>query len=483
MPSGRWEGTAGPLISSPHPPPHPGSLPLTRRELLAGGIGVGALIALPDFSRARSREGRPAVSGNYTGRYVFVYGTLQSGASPGGSVAATVAPTSRSHSLPAAVPVASSLDTAPVLSPDQATVALVSVKPVPGGSKVTLTLVGTASATVVRRGSVTITGIPDGTNILATPVFAPGSATIPLVLAITVPTGRHLVRKVNPHAGGVTVRSAQTWRTHHALAYFDSASGAFSGPFHVADQPSLALSTAIANAEDLFLWTTREPQPDPSAKTHPKPPPLPQLNVYPLGSAKPRLSVPAPLPWPGGEPVATLPNGDVARLVNGRYLQVCSARTGEVTQLTVRPLNVVRAKPSAVTMQARPDGTLLLTKPGIGRAAVLDPADSFRVTADVSFPVPAAPLGAPWSKAVLSSSGDTLFVLGGAKTGGISAYDVATGSLTASYTQGHRYSGLYQMPSGTLLAVGPENPRLAFFSSTLSPLGTADTNLHVSAVF
>ena len=48
-------------------------------------------------------------------------------------------------------------------------------------------------------------------------------------------------------------------------------------------------------------------------------------------------------------------------------MQVCSARTAEVTELTVKPLNVIRAKPSAVTMQARPDGTLFLTKPGIGR--------------------------------------------------------------------------------------------------------------------
>jgi hypothetical protein len=476
MLSGRRAGTARPFPSTRHGPS------LSRRELLAGGIGAGALIALPDFPRTGSPATRPAESSTSADRYVFLYGTPQSG-SPGGSVATTVSPASRSGSLPAAVPVATSLATAPVLSPDQATAALVTVNTVRGGAKVTLTLVETASATIATQGSVTITDIPDGTNILATPVFAPGSATIPLVLAITVPTGKRLIRKMNPHTNGVTIRSGTTWTTHHALAYFDSARGTFTGPFHLANQPSLALSTAAANASDLFLWTTREPQPGTSVKTHPQAPPLPQLNVYPLGSAKPRLSVPAPAPWPGGEPVVTLSTGDVARLVNGRHLQVCSARTGEVTQLTVRPLNVIRAKPSAVTMQARPDGTVFLTKPGIGRAAVLDPADSFRVKADVSFPVPAAPLGAPWSKAVLSPSGDTLFVLGGAKAGGISAYDTATGALTASYSQGHHYSGLYQMPSGTLLAVGPANPRLAFFSPTLSPLGTADTNLHVSAVF
>jgi hypothetical protein len=457
--------------------------------MLAGGIGASALIALPDFSRADGRGARSAVAGHSAGsslsagRYVFLYGTLQSGSSPAGSVATTVVPTSRKRSLGAAVPVASDLAAAPVLSPDESTVALVTVKDVPDGSKVTLTLIETASATIASRGSVTIAGIPDGTNILAKPVFAPGSATIALVLAITVPTGKRPMRKKNPHTGDVIVGTATTWESHHALAYFDSATGSFAGPFHLADQPSLALSTAIANADDLFVWTTREPQPDPTAKTDPKPPSLPQLNVYPLGEGKPRLSVPAPAPWPGGEPVVTLSSGDVARLVNGRSLQVCSARTAAVTQAVIGPLNVIRAKPSAVTMQTRPDGTVFLTKPGIGRAVILDPSASFRVKADVSFPVPASPLGAPWSKAVLSPSGDTLFVLGGAKTGGIAAYDMATGAMTASYSQGHQYSGLYQMPSGTLLAVGPTNPRLAFFSSTLSPLGAADTNLHVSAVF
>jgi hypothetical protein len=477
MPLRRPAGTGKPLKSARHGPS------FSRRELFAGGIGAGALIALPDFPHTGRRGTSTAITSHSASRYVFLYGTPSSGSAAGGSVAVTVSPTSRSGSLPAAVPVASMLATAPVLSPDQATVALVTVDAVAGGAKVTLTLTETASATIARRGSVTITSVPDGTNILATPVFAPGSAIIPLVLAITEPSDKRAIRKADPHGNGVTIRSATTWKTHHALAYFDSGTGAFTGPFHLADQPSLALSTAVATATDLFVWTTREPQPDATAKAHPKAPPLPQLNVYPLGSARPRLSVPALAPWPGGEPVVPLPDGDVARLVNGRQLQVCSARTGDVTQLTVQPLNVIRAKPSAVTMQARPDGTLFLTKPGIGRAAVLDPADSFRVKADVSFPVPASPLGAPWSKAVLSASGDTLFVLGAAQAGGIAAYDVATGALTASYSQGHHYSGLYQMPSGTLLAVGPANPRLAFFSPALRPLGTADTNLHVSAVF
>lgn len=164
-------------------------------------------------------------------------------------------------------------------------------------------------------------------------------------------------------------------------------------------------------------------------------------------------------------------------------MQVFSARTGTVTELAVAPLSRDRAKPSAVTMQGRPDGTVFMTKPGVGVAVIADPADSFRAKAHLRFPVPASPYGAPWSKAVLAPAGDTLYVLGSAGTGGLCAYDVPSGAPTASFSEGRQYAGLYQLPSETLLAVAPENPRLTFFSSALSPLGTVDTSLHISAVF
>jgi hypothetical protein len=164
-------------------------------------------------------------------------------------------------------------------------------------------------------------------------------------------------------------------------------------------------------------------------------------------------------------------------------VQVCSARTGEITELGIAAFGHARAKPSAVTMQARSDGTVFMTKPGAGVAVIADPAEAFRTTAQIQFPLPATPLGAPWTKAVLSPAGDTCYVLGPAATGGISAYDVGSGKMAGSYSDGSQYAGLYQLPSGALLAVRPENPRLAFFSAGLSPLGTADTNLDVSAVF
>lgn len=455
---------------------------LSRREILAGGIGTGALIALPDLGLSGRSDRRSLISEKPPVRHAFLYGIPDPGSSPAASLAAVRYPASRPQGTRDPVAVAVKLAAAPVSSPDGETTALATVGTVPDGARVTLTLLDASSAAVAKQGSVTISGVPDDSNILVTPVFAPRSAIISLVMAITVPVSKRLIRKADPHTGKVISRLATTWRSHHALAYFDQRNGAFAGPFHLADEPSLALSTAAASTSDLYVWTTREPQPDDPAEIRGQAL-LSRVSAFPLGSGKARFSVPAPAPWPGGEPVVTLPDGHVARLVRGRDVQVCSARTGQVTELAIEPLSGIRAKPSAVTMQARPDGTVFMTKPGDGVAVVADPADSFRAKAHVRFPVSASPLGAPWSKAVLSPAGDTLYVLGPAHAGGLCVYDVASGALAGSYSEGRQYAGLYQLPSGTLLAVAPENPRLAFFSSTLSPLGTADTTLQVSAVY
>ncbi len=453
---------------------------LSRREVLAGGIGAGALLALPDLGMGDRLGARPGKSGRAALRYAFLYGTPDP--APSGSLVAARFPVSRAASPPTPVPVAIKLAAAPVSSPDQAVTALATVDMVHDGARITLTLLDATSAAVAHRGAVTVPGVPHDANVLVTPVFAPGSAIVSLVLAITAPVGKRLIRKADPHTGSLATRRATTWMSHHALAYFDQRSGAITGPFHLSGEPSLALSTAAANSSDLLMWTTREPQPGDPAEIRAQAS-LSQLTVFPLGSGTARLSVPAPAPWPGGEPVVTLPAGDVARLVRGRDVQVCSARTGEVTELGIPAFSHRRAKPSAVTMQARPDGTVFMTKPGAGVAVIADPADSFRMTAQIRFPPPASPLGAPWSKAVLAPAGDTCYVLGPAGTGGLCAYDVGSGKLVGSYSEGRQYAGLYQLPSGTLLAVRPENPRLVFFSSGLSLLGTADTNLYVSAVF
>jgi hypothetical protein len=438
---------------------------------LGGGIGAGALLALPDLGLGAQRAER----------FAFVYGTLDLDEVPSGSLVAAMCPPSRAAST-TAVPVARKLAAAPASSPDHAVTALATVDMVHNGARITLTLLDATAANVAQQGSVTVTDVPGDAHILVTPVFAPGSAIVSLVLAITVPVGKHMVHKAHPHTGRPAPRLATTWRSHHALAYFDRSSGAMTGPFHLSDAPSLALSTAAANSSDLLLWTTREPQPDDPGAIRAQAS-LSRLSVFPLGSGKARLSTLASAPWPGGEPVATLPTGDIARLVRGRHVQVCSARTGEVTEREIPALRHGGAKPSAVTMQARPDGTVFMTKPGAGVAVIADAADSFRTRTHIQFPVPASPLGAPWSKAVLSPAGETMYVVGPAATGGLCAYHVGSGKLAASYSEGRQYHGLYQLSSGTLLAVRPENPRLAFFSADLSPLGTAETNLHVSAIY
>ena len=454
---------------------------LSRREVLAGGIGAGAILALPDLEGGRPGA-RPGKSGRAASRYAFLYGTPDPGPAPSAALAAAACPSSRAALHRTPVPVAVNLAGAPVSSPDQTITAVATVDMMHDGAKVTLTILDATSAAVAHQGAVTVTGVPGDANVLVTPVFAPGSAIISLVLAITKPVGKRLIRKADPHTGKLTTQWATTWTSHHALAYFDQRNGAITGPFHLSGEPSLALSTAAANSSDLLIWTTREPQPGDPAEIRAQAS-LSRLAMFPLGSGKARLSVPAPAPWPCGEPRVTLPTGDMARLVRGRDVQVCSAQTGEVTELGITAFGHRHAKPSAVTMQACPDGTVFMTKPGAGVAVIADPADSFRMTAHIKFPPPASPLGAPWSKAVLSPAGDTCYVLGSAATGGLCAYDVGSGKLVGSYSEGRHYAGLYQLPSGTLLAVGPENPRLAFFSAGLSPLGTADTNLYVSAVY
>jgi hypothetical protein len=453
---------------------------LNRREVLAGSIGAGALVALPDLGIGGLSGARTGKSGQAALRYVFLYGTP--GPATSGSLVATSYPVSRAAPPPRPVPVAIKLAAAPVLSPDQTVTAVTTVDMMPDGAEITLTLLDATSAAVARQGRLTVPGVPRDANVLVTPVFAPGSAIVSLVLAITAPAGKRLMHKADPGTGNLEPQWATSWVSHHALAYFDQRSGAITGPFRLSGEPSLALTSAAANSSDLVMWTTREPRSDDPAEIRAQAS-LSRLSVFPLGSGTARLSVSAPGPWAGGEPVITLPAGDVARLVRGRDVQVCSVRTGKVTELGIPAFAPGRAKPSAVTMQARSDGTVFLTKPGVGVAVVADPADGFRTAAQIRFPPPASPFGAPSDKAVLSPAGDTCYVLGPAATGGLSAYDVGSGKMVGSYSDGRQYAGLYQLPSGSLLAVQPENPRLAFFSADLSPLGTADTTLDVSAVY
>jgi hypothetical protein len=438
--------------------------------MLAGGAGAAAV--------TRSANGA-AGAGQPSGHF-FVYGmpgtaegnsTLQGGTGPAARALARSSPTA----------IASKLAAAPVASPDQRTLALVTVDETESAARVTLSLIDTTSFAIAAQGTLRLAGLPARTNILPTAVFAPGTSVVALVLAITSPSDWRTISKIDA-TGGTRRIPAATWRSHHELAYFDAGTGRFTGPFSLADAPSLVLSTVAATGTDLLLWTTQEPQPMAHLKARPEPAPVSRLAAYPLGGGQARFSVPSPGPWPGGEPVLTLASGDVARLLAGRDMQVWSARTGRLATTAITAIEEVWAKPSAVTMTQRPDGTLLLVKAGIGRAVVVDPARSFRVRAQVDFPVPAVAYGGPASKAVLSPDGDILYVLG-AKAGGLSGYDVGTGALRASYSHGQHYSGLYQLASGALLATGTASPRVSFFSPSLRLLGSMQTTLFVADVF
>jgi hypothetical protein len=89
-------------------------LTVSRREMLAGGIGAVALVALPDLSLAGRPAARSSAAASAGGsRYVLLYGTPESAPAPGGSISAAMSPVSRTTSLPAAKPVATTLAAAP----------------------------------------------------------------------------------------------------------------------------------------------------------------------------------------------------------------------------------------------------------------------------------------------------------------------------------------------------------------------------------
>lgn len=182
---------------------------LSRRNVLTGSIGAGALLALPDLGMGGRLGGRPSKSDRAALQYAFVYGTPDPGPASSGSLVATMYPVARAGSRAISravsprtpVPVAIKLAAAPVSSPDQAVTALATVDMVHDGAKITLTLLDATSAAAAQQGSVTVTGVPHDANVLVTPVFAPGSAIVSMILAITMPVGKRLVRKADPHTG------------------------------------------------------------------------------------------------------------------------------------------------------------------------------------------------------------------------------------------------------------------------------------------
>jgi hypothetical protein len=459
---------------------------LSRRAMLVGGAGVAALVAMPDLApgaaQAAVRQADAAGPSGAASGHFFLYGVTDD---PGHAarVQAVQPPGALPATAPGAVSVTTDFAATPVASPGQSLLGLTMVTMAASGAAVTFSVVSKATSAVTRTASFTIPGVPADTGILVTPAFSPDLSVVTLVVAITVRTAVGMAPKLDPRTGGTQLVEAATLRSRHALAYLDMRTGSLAGPFYLGDEGTLALSTAVATDSELFLWTTMDPQALHMTKGYRRAAPLPRISVFPFGTENARFTVPSPAPWPGGEPAVALATGDVARLVNARTLQVVSARNGDLSEVSLAPLSASRAKPTPATMTARADGSLFVTKVGVGRAALVDPARGFKVTSDVRFPEPDKPSGGPVSKAVLSPTGDRLYVLGGAGTGGLSSYDMATGAMIASYAHGVHYTGVYQLASGTLLATGARSPRLSFFSPDLNLLGTADAGISIAEVY
>src|SRR6266700_2719980 len=168
--------------------------PISRRSMLTGSIGAPALIASPDlFSIARARAA--ATPANDVHSAFFMYGVPGPAPRPGASIRAARPPTLRAPARVSLRPVATQLARLPVISPDQTTLALVSVDAPAARTTVTLSLVDTASMAVVSGGILTMRDLPAGTLVLVTPVFAAGSTTVAVVLSITIPTNMLTVSK------------------------------------------------------------------------------------------------------------------------------------------------------------------------------------------------------------------------------------------------------------------------------------------------
>jgi hypothetical protein len=456
----------------------------SRRSFLFGSATAAALIASPDlFSGERARAAEAAAGGAAYPAF-FIYGFPAPSANPGTSILASRPPALRAPAPVSLRPVAPHLAPAfPVKSPDAKSLALVAWDESPATASITVALVDAASMAVVSTGTLPLPDLPAGTSLLVTSVFGDAS-TVALVLSITVPTSTRPIAKLDPRKGKTVTRQAVTWVSHHALAYFDGNTASFSGPYDLSDPQTLALVSVAADSSRLYLWTMKDTSAMRPWKGHPERAPVPRFAAYPLGSAKPIYSVAAPGPFPTGqEPVITLSTGDIARLINGREIQLYSAMTGRMSHIGLAPLDLPTTKPGAVTMQSRPDGMVFINNPAMGRAILADPARSFREVWVVGYPLPAVPFGGPAEKAALSPDGGTLYVLGPLTAGGLSAYDTRTGTLVASYSHGENYVGVYQLASGVVLAISAASPQLAFFNPSLAPVGVADAEIQVVGVF
>jgi hypothetical protein len=454
----------------------------TRRAVLAGGLGITALVALPDIL-----AGSPAYAAQTPGSgstpapavpHFFLYGTTGPRTPAGIEDRQSPAPGSGPASN-----VVTGLDLAPVASADGSTLALVSTSPMGASSRaVTLTLIRTPSGATIARTALALPDASPAASILAKPVFA-GPDTVVLLVAVSEPSGPRTVRKL-PAAGRPAVTTGYTWTTQHQVAYFDRGTSAFSGPYplRLGPDPYLALTDAAADSTHLYLWVVQDYSRTRLGKNAATTTPVTtEFLAVPLGSGTPDTVTASPGAWPSGAQARILAGGRVARVLAGRDLEVYSPADGSLRIVSLAPMHAVGAsKPGAITLDSLPDGNTLITNSALGRATVVDPVAGFATVAVVDYPqVPYPVRGAS-----TSTDGTTLYTLGARDLGGINAYRLSTGALTASCTYSQSYSGVYQLAGGNLLALtADQQTGLSFFTPRLERVATAATDVLVAGVY
>ncbi|MBR7835425.1 hypothetical protein KDL01_19275 [Actinospica durhamensis] len=459
----------------------------TRRTAVAGGLGITALIAFPDVIAASTAQAATAGAADGSGSaataaaaggtpHFFLYGTTGPTTHPG--VEERRAPVDGQS---AASNLVTGLDVAPVRSADGNTLALVSTSAAGTPRAVTLTLVDTSTGVTATQRTLALPGASSAASILSKPVFA-GTDTVALLVAVSEPSAPRTLHKV-PANGVAAVTTGYAWTTTHQVAYFHRATATFSGPFplRLGADPYLALTDAAADATHLYLWAVQDFTRIRSAKGSAQPTLTTEFYAVPLGSGTPDLTTASRGPWPSGVGAQILATGHVARVVAGRDLEAFSPSDGSLRTVAVAPMHEVSAaKPGSITLESRPDGTVVLTNSAFGRATVLDPAAGFTSVAAIDYPRVRYPVRG----ASVSSDGTTLYTLGAAGSGGLNAYRIATGALTASYTHGESYTGVYQLAGGNLLTLtAGSRTGLSFFTPGLEYVTAAATDVLVAGVY
>ncbi|HEX9044080.1 MAG TPA: hypothetical protein VF802_03550 [Candidatus Limnocylindrales bacterium] len=450
---------------------------LSRRTLLRKAAGTGASLVFADVLGLTGERGLLPLTGRTdaaTAERFFLYGLRGSASVP--SLAGGL--TARALSLN---PIAQQLAAEPVRSPDGTKIAVATILADPFATVLSVSFIGTESGTVVQDGSLDLSSLPSDSSILVTPVFTADSRMLCIVLSITVPSAGTAGMRWDPRSNASEQVNGHVWTSHHALAYFDGT--AFAGPFDLADAPSLARLNAFADERDLYLWTVDEYAAIVRRQGRGAPIPVPRLSVFPLGSGTPRLVIPAPGPWPvNDEPIVGTSDGRIIRLVYSSELEVYLPGDGSMMTIPIAPLADGGARPAAATLELRPSGLLFASKPARGLAVVLDPSLGFQASSLVRFPIPVFSGAAPSAKAALSPADDVLFTVGDGSTTGIAAYEVHSGSLSASFENGQQFLGIKVLGTGEILAVAASSPRLTLLTPSLDEVGRGDTDLLVAAI-